>query len=255
MVVNGTGHRPDPAWYQPHHARVMLVQAGSPTPLGRPGEFVEVVRNQFQTSACEGFGWGAAIETCARAHGTPLPPVSVRALYAMARIREGQDPKRLTDDGTNGYSVASAIQHRGVVSEERCPFDALMVNNPLALDVWEAALDATLLGVGGLVGSDTDTLKACLDSGFPVTYAQRVDHAWDNYSGGVLGPYDSGNRGMHLTTLVDYDGDTFIGLNSWGTGWGRAYRTHSGGFYWISPERLAQATDFRAVRAGPARLT
>jgi hypothetical protein len=79
-----------------------------------------------------------------------------------------------------------------------------------------------------------------------------VDDAFQNYGGGVLGPFQGKSHGGHCTNLLGYseaDG-WFLGLNSWGTGFG------DGGFYRISEDRIGSDTcsDFYACSIAPRRI-
>lgn len=246
----GLGHKTNPSWFKPESVETLLkkrykTRVGGSVTANRPTQFIKTIRDQGQSESCVGQGFAAGAELDQRGKGNDVPDLSARFAYYLAKL--GENPK--VDNGSSPFNAADGVGKFGFVAESQWQFTT---NNILAvptLDVFESGLDFKLTGVYTTQGDQSDTIKSCLDNGIPVGYAQNVDsNGFDSYqSGDILGPFSGTVRGSHFTVLVDHaviNGvDCAVGLNSWSVQWGSGWLTFSGGFYYISWERLADATN------------
>lgn len=261
--LKGLGHKPSPSWVQfPHVTKLLgkkqsLVGAGLLPPPGaslRPFQFIQNIRDQGSTESCVGQALAAGLELTSRAYNYNVPDVSALFNYWLARI--GEHP--VTDEGSNPFNAIANIAKFGIVADTKWPFDSNKINSVPSLDCWTDALKHKITGIFSTYGTEVDTIKQCLDNGYPVCFAQQVDDQFDNYKdGAILGKFDGTSRGGHYTVLVDYTDQYAVGLNSWGSSWGSKYGKFQGGFFFASWNRLADpinCSEFLVIDTGPTDL-
>ncbi|KAJ3064231.1 hypothetical protein HK102_008250 [Quaeritorhiza haematococci] len=103
------------------------------------------------------------------------------------------------------------------------------------------------------VPQDMGSLKSCLAQGFPISLGIRVYQSFmDNGSTGRIPTPDLQKEvllGGHAVILVGYDdsNQVFIGMNSWGQGWGdKGFFTI--GFRYILDPKVTQESDLWTVK-------
>ncbi len=259
------GYRPDPEVVRQRRAKFHMLKAArglgvSPLPLktnnrqflpvaaGGPG-----IGNQWKTGRCEGFAHASGFTVGAAMQGTPIPPRSPDAAYTMARILEqpmhpdGELPT-LVDEGTEPSLILQAAQIWGVASIAQWgdPNDVAAVNRPPTVGQLEASDDFRLKGAYFLTSHGEAFCRDLMTAlapraegqmGFPCTGAIAASSAaFNNYTGGVLGPLDDDVD--HATLWIDYEWDGVnlsslwvYGVNSWGTDWGEDDAGVGGGMY------------------------
>ena len=232
---------------------------GAPAP-SRPDSLtfenlVDVVRDQGNTSSCEGQGWSSAVFLRAAIAGAPIEHPSAAALYALA-LESDQGPKSpLLDEGTYARTIAYILATEGVCAESRWTFDRLLepgganVARP-PWDVLQAGSDARITGYAAVLSTGAQRcsdLRDALAKGFPVTFGAEVDQAFEDGQfetyGGLTGP----SLGGHCMCIVGYEPGRFRILNSWGPNW------NDHGFYWASDSWIGSDTcsDFWSLDVAP----
>jgi hypothetical protein len=254
--VRGLGYIPDVPDLRDWQAELLpdLAGAAQVPDSFEMTKFIDRVRDQLATSTCVGQADARFVHMRALFCGIQIPFPSALAIYTVAR----RDDPNLLDVGCRPRDAATGMRMFGLVAEERWPFDPAKVAGDAARVPWDvltAGYDAKLDGyyrIGGSGEERCDFLRQALAAGYPIAYAQQVDDALNDYTGGVLGSFRGPSRGGHMTNLIGYsrkDG-WFLGLNSWGTGWGE------GGLYKISDERVGSdaCSDFYACTVAPRRI-
>lgn len=255
-TLKGLGHKPMPRWVQfPHVSRLLHSKVGAVAPGTnlKPYQFIQNIRDQRSTESCVGQALSAGLELMSRAYNYNVPDVSALFIYWLARL--GENP--VSDEGSNPFQAIAGISKYGIVADSKWSFDESKINSVPSLDCWTNALNHRINGIFSTYGNEIDTIKQCVDMGYPVCFAQTVDDQMDNYSGGVLGPFDGTSRGSHYQCIVDYTDQGAVVLNSWGTGFGIKYGNFPGGFSICSWSRLADGintSDYLVIDAGPKDL-
>jgi len=195
------------------------------------------------------------------------------ALYFLSR--ELMDPQETDQDGGTYVSCAAeALRSFGVCREERrgpddrsfWPFDLGV--NPATQKMrifdsppWIVMREAYLHKISAwyrLETSGDDRVRdviLALAAGNPVVYGTKVDGQWQTYDGSTpLGTMTGKALGGHATVLEGWDPakQLFLGENSWGEEWGVPGPDGSGGFYEMTPEKVAssESNDFVVIEGG-----
>jgi len=197
------------------------------------------------------------------------------ALYYLAR--EIMDPPETSlDEGTYVSMAAEALKSFGVCREEKSatnpadrafwPFDLGTVpasgrERIFESPTWAVMREAYLHKIHAWYRLETtgddrvrDVILA-LAAGNPVVYGTQVDGQWQTYDGSVpLGTLKSRVLGGHATVLEGWEPgkQLFLGENSWGEDWGLTGPDGTGGFYEITPEKIAssESNDFVVIEGG-----
>lgn len=224
-----------------------LIPVGAPTPL-RVQHRTAKIRNQQQTSSCVAFGFARHLNaTYARLRGKDPNDIvypSEPWIYGIGREGEPTDPDTgdfILDGGTSPRVVALKMIEHGIVAEKRLPFDPAKINKALPWDGAQAAFGAKVTKIHRVLTENearVDELERIIASGYTVPYAQIVDDAMWDYSGGVLQPHKAMTEDSHYTVITGYDRErrVFIQDNSWGTNWGNS------GTFETSYDRVANPT-------------
>ena len=212
---------------------------------------IDAIKDQGQTEACVAFALARGIQLRAAVAGTNVAYPSEMAIYGLGRDMP------LVDSGSYPRQVASALISYGTVPNERWPFDPSKINQVPPWDVMQHGADARLTGYYFLDDGPTRAQQArvALASGYPVPFAQQVASDFMNYAGGVLDVTDLPVVGGHMTCLVGYLSDgSFLGVNSWGLGFGEKGGAFTGGFFRITEARLNsdRCSDALALTVSPA---
>ncbi len=211
---------------------------------------VDHVRDQGATSSCVAQAFARAVHVRAGVEGIAIPFPSALEIYALAR----REDLPLVDQGSRPRAAASAMRELGVTAEARWPFDEGKVNDLPSWDVLQHSVDALVTGyyrIGGDGDERCRLVRQALAAGYPVPFALQVDQAFENYGNGILDRFSGANLGGHMTALIGYGPGWFLGINSWGTGWG------DGGFFRTSDARIGEptCTDFYALTVAPKRVS
>lgn len=247
----GLGHLADLPDERDLRVERLLARRG---PVGVPASVdlsahVGQVRDQSITSSCVGQAFARAIHVRAGVEGKDLPFPSALAIYTLAR--EEERAGMLLDRGCYPRNAAKAISRRGVCGEQHWPFDADRVNGAVPWRVLQDSADALVDGyyrIGGIGADRCELVRSALAAGFPVPFATQVDHALEGYAGrGEIGAFRGPSLGGHMMCLIGYRPGAFLGVNSWGSGWGLR------GLFWMTDERIGSesSTDFYALNLAP----
>lgn len=235
------------------HPRRHFVAAVGATPVGHADlrSHAPAVMNQFLCGSCVGHGTSMAISTAYALIGKPLfgldgkqlpIPCSQRDLYAGARVLDRASSNTPLED--NGTEVLSAIEfssqfgvrkteapmtdtYNGQIVRVNSDCVSTNVNDEPTLRMLVqdhqniVPMAHQILTTGA---SRVRDIKLALDAGSPVVFGTFVDQSFLDYMGGIVGAQDQNdpNGGGHCMCLLGYDGDTFIGRNSWDVTWGNA---------------------------------
>ncbi len=204
------------------------------------------VQDQGQTSSCTAFAWKGALDTAAVTHGHESPDVSVRFLYANARLKVSANEAFLTalgqvspllvlsDEGTSLYWMAEMASATGLLSEREMPFDASVINDVPAFDDYVAARAKRLSPTGHFRIFDTgsarlDQIDRALAARTPVVFGTPVSSAFMQVSPGdgsfpLAAPKDEEVVGQHAMVIFGrrlWGTERYYLLrNSWSEGWG-----------------------------------
>src|SRR5215210_2096940 len=245
-VINGhgTGHLfdlPDPRDWSATASGGPLFGAAARYPdswdLARHGV---AITDQGPESSCVSHSLAGAVDLYAMLQQLRIPPVSRRAIYALARHRHTpkQAPK-LRDEGCYPRLAAEALREVGLVAYDRLK-DDFPIDERAPWDVITAGADAKVQGYYKITERRMDRCHAicrALSKDWPVPYGQIVDDTYFAYAGGVYPGLRGPGRGGHAQTLVSYrtrDGRLeFRTKNSWSTRWG------DHGMAWIDQDFIA----------------
>ena len=233
-----------------------LVRVGAsarPSAISYAG-LIDRIREQEQSSSCEGQAHALALYLRAKILNAPIPFPSALAIYGLAREIDQGTSVHLVDGGTYARSVHAAIAQAGVVAETRWPFSMANVAKSIPWDVVQAGGDDKV-DIGDQYWIRTtgaqrcDDMRTALAAGYPLTLGLEVDDhfedgTWDVYAGptGEL-------RGGHCLPVVAFRPGAFCVCNSWGSSWGQ------GGLGWISDSVIgdvALVNDVCAIAIAPA---
>lgn len=219
------------------HADLESVSHDNATYVLEP--FLPTPLNQRTTSSCVGCAATGAIYTRLGAQGQSdrrLP--SCLWLYSIARATHDAEDE---DAGTTLRGLMKAVAALGIAPEEAMPFNPKLVNERPNWKAMRTAADQKWVKGYYRIGSTglqrLEAIKGALRKGFPVIYGLQIDEQWRTYSAGDLLTGGSRRIGGHATFLYGYEGDAFLGQNSWGTLWGDKGR------YRIYQNVLMDATD------------
>lgn len=205
--------------------------------------------NQRQTSTCVAQSVVKALEI---RHNMAFGKerhvdLSVLALYYLAREIQFPMITRF-DNGTTVSCACDALRRFGVPAEADWPFDTTKVNLSPS---WMAMRRAYLHKISAYYrikseGQERlDAIRAAIGAGFPVVFGSIIGTEWYGYKTGLITEAkDNAEAGRHATVILGFDGETFIGENSWGTSFG------DNGFYYATPEFLTskKAGDFWVIK-------
>ena len=157
------------------------------------------------------------------------------ALYYWTReIQRRHDPTK-DDRGTRINRACDAARKYGVPLESKWPFIPELVFTRPTDKVMEGAVKiGAHYRINRIPRRRSKEVIRALRMGYPVVFGCATGENWHNYrAGDVLGPVKrKDRRGRHATVLVGWDGENFIGENSWGPFWGDR------GFYRASPSLI-----------------
>ena len=214
----------------------MRARAAQQASLDRSGSIFDIW-DQGPTGSCVAHALLGAILAARKAAGLPVLNLSRVTLYALAReIDRGGQWVGLQDGGCIPAAAIRALRECGAPAYELRPTDPATVNDEPSLAELESAEETLLafardsLWSSYAVPSDIDAVKSALASGAFLTVGIAADTAtFQDYRGGVLG--NQGPSVDHEVLLLDYDGGTVRGVNSWGRGWGESglFRLDSSG--------------------------
>lgn len=204
--------------------------------------------NQVHTSSCVGQAIKKAIRARQSFKGRGIVDPSALAIYAGGQAAL----EKFEDAGCYPRDAMKWIREMGVALEKDWPFDPAKAT---VKPPWHVMQEATRLVVFewwrifAEGPSRSDAVAKALADGVPVVFGAQIDQAFDEYSGGVIAGWDPESElDGHMSCLLGYEtGDdgkrAFVGINSWGTGWGET------GLYRIHEDALAspRCTDFYAV--------
>lgn len=198
------------------------------------------VRDQEMTSSCVGHAVASALRLgYLRGNGTDCNELSPLFVYYNARKMDGGV---LTDNGTTIRSAIKGAQQFGAAPEFACSFSPERIN---AMPYWSAYRTAhALRGVRGyyrISRGDVDGVRRAIAARCPVVAGWEVSHELMRYRSGVLPALRGPFIGGHAMTVVQYDGDTFTLLNSWGAAWGEL------GFARVDSSFIANGVDLWAI--------
>jgi hypothetical protein len=221
-------------------------------------QFVDVVRDQGQTSCCVGFAFARAVQLRCAAMGVPIQWPSPSAIYTEARAYELSSPTAdLTDTGCAPRDAIKGMAEWGIPTDASWPFDPATIDDKPDLGELEAASAAVLhdyFRIDTLGAERVLDVRSALSQGYPVAIGVEVDNAFEAYAGtgAVTAPDPANLLGGHMLCLVGYqtnaNGTTRVrGVNSWSVNWGDR------GFFWADEAWLTDtnATDLWVITSSP----
>jgi C1A family cysteine protease len=181
--------------------------------------------HQSQTGSCVANAIVKAIEIRrVLMHGESAHrDLSRLALYYWARhIQRRHDPSE-DDNGTRIGRACDAAREYGIPLESDWPFrDDLLFEQPDEKAMMSAVKIGAHYRINRIPRRRKSEVIRALRMGYPVVFGCAVGKNWHSYRPGeVLGPAKRKHRtGRHATVIVGWDGENFIGENSWGESWG-----------------------------------
>ena len=248
--VQGYKREPDdPKHWDFEDFKPQLKMGAGATVDMRPYSPSELRQNQRQTNSCVAHSVVKALEI-KRIMEMGLAAhvdLSILAVYYLAREMMAP-PQCHIDDGTFVSHACDILRRFGAAEEKDWPFDMKKVN---VSPSWTVMRNAYLHKIKAFYRIRSEGQKrirdviAALRAGNPVVYGTMIDNQWFDYGPGKVLQLAKTEEGGHATTLIGWDGENFIGENSWGTHWG------DDGFYLMSPDVIAsdQAWDFWVIQA------
>lgn len=203
--------------------------------------------------SCVGQALEKAIDVRLRHLGHSISKRSAQAIYTGARRYESESD--LVDEGCQPRNAMKFIRDVGVASEEAWASDGSRLNDEIDFEVLRDASKLLVfewyrLQAKGVARADQ--VAQSLSKGIPVVFGSELDRAFFEYAGGILPGYGPEQEGGHMLCLLDYRHDErgrrqFLGINSWGYGWGER------GFFWIGDDRVSspRSDDFHAIVVSP----
>jgi len=224
---------------------------------------IKRIMKLYNAAIASGVGESAAITQAFSGHVA----LSRLALYFLAR--ELMDPQETNqDNGTFVSCAAEALKSFGVCREDPdpgnpndrayWPFDLSQVlESPKWMNMREAYIHkiSAWYRIDSTGDQRVQDVILALAAGNPVAYGARVDAQWQTYDGTTpLGTMTGPSIGGHCTLLEGWDNarQLILGENSWGEDWGVKGPDGTGGFYEITPEKIAspECSDFIVLQGG-----
>jgi hypothetical protein len=192
-------------------------------------EHAPPVHDQIANNCC-GHAFRSAAFATSSADGAPIPLPSCSALYAGARLINGQRP--LVDTGSSLRAMCQWAATFGFVSERRWREVPDNVNAIPPADVLQRGQDATLVAYYRIASGPTfadGAISALHRRRFPI-FAIPVDEAFSHIADGIYSEQGGAFLGYHAMLIVGFDSviDAFLVLNSWGEDFGDQ------GYVWIA---------------------
>lgn len=217
--------------------------------------FSLVRHNQLKTSSCVANAVAKALEIKrVQKYGEQAHvDLSRLALYYLTREKMGA-PYFKQDDGSYISVAASVLKDFGIPREEPIsktdksywPFDVSKINIPPSVMAMRSAYlhkISAYYAIHDTGSARTQKVIQALSAGHPVVYGTKVYENFQDYKSGIWSKNSGKILGGHATTIVGWDGTSFIGENSWGPIWG------DDGFYRVSPSIIesSESSDFIAM--------
>jgi Papain family cysteine protease len=189
-------------------------------------------RNQGKSTACTGFALAHVVNALQLKSGRSNEPVSAMMLFQMARLNDEWE-----GTGYEGSSIRGALKgfaRHGVCSDNLAPFDARVkaLKSPWQPSV-EQAKDArsTRLGAYYRLRPEINDYHAAINEVGAIYVSAIIHEGWKKpiLGEGIAAVVSSNTHepiGGHAFTIVGYDRDGFIILNSWGNKWGSKGLAH-----------------------------
>jgi hypothetical protein len=244
----GMGHRVDILDPRDFHVDELLLKVGAAAAVptyGSADSKVLVVKDQLDTSSCEGQALANGLRAAYLAKGIDCPDLS--ALFVYYGSRANLSPV-ITDDGAYIREGIKVLQKIGECPDINWPFIRSRVNKAPSWTAFQKAIPRRgVRGYYAIPNGDVDRIKRTLAMKIPVTAGWLVDEAFmDDTFKGIQGPCTGKAVGGHAMTIVSFEKDTFKVLNSWGTG----YR--EGGRFRASADFIATCNSTWALDVGGA---
>jgi C1A family cysteine protease len=193
--------------------------------------------NQFELSSCVGNATADSVEILNSIAGYKPIQLSRLFVYAMSRIRNGDD-KLEHDDGTYIRTAFDILSRFGVCDEYLWPYDTKLVGVSPSIKAQRQAVGHRIHAYYRIDSNGdqriADILKA-LHAKHPVVFgtivAEEFTQVRDRTPIQRPGP-NAKILGGHAMIIVGYIGSAFLVKNSWGPNWG------SHGFCLMSPEYI-----------------
>ena len=211
-----------------------VVKVTAPPPSADITNLVSAVRDQGQLGACTSFGTLAAFEALQiKRNGKMQFPGCHLLEYRNTRILDDDFP------GDNGGTIRNAVKATvkyGVAPETDWPYNiANFDKTPPAQAVIDAVKDEStnyylLDSSQGHAQTLYNIEYAIGVTGLPPVYGTPVYSQFENVtSNGIISAPKGKSIGGHCMAFFGYDSKYLWTLNSWGEGWGKAFRSFKGG--------------------------
>jgi len=185
------------------------------------------IKDQYGCGSCVAFG-------------------TIAALDALLRIRTFNDPNEAIDlseahllfcggGSCNGWHMDAAcnyLKSNGVPDEACFPYaKGLQVKTCATCSDWQNRIDHTKI-LSWTNTKDVNEMKKNLVENGPQITGMAVYQDFFSYAGGVYQYVTGSLAGYHCVAVVGYDDGAgcWICKNSWGTGWGEAFKGQRGWF-------------------------
>jgi C1A family cysteine protease len=189
------------------------------------------VKDQGQLGSCTANGITEELEAQAIMQGEPIDPLSRLFLYYNERDMEGDTAD---DNGAEIRDGIKSVSALGVCLESEWPYDIAQFAVKPPTQCYIDALKFRAIKYQA-VPQDLDSVKAALGTARGIVLGIQVYESFESdaveQTGIVPMPTsDDSFLGGHCVRLVGYTDNgingipegNFIGMNSWGTGWGLA---------------------------------
>lgn len=182
------------------------------------------MHNQRSTNSCVAQAMVKALEYKRNMAGLHHKDLSTMALWYWCRQRMNP-PRTDKNSGTYIWLAADTLRKVGVCEEQLWPFDPEKTTQHPGVDVLRQTTPHKIDSAVKIMSEGDQRCHDIIQSvanGHPVVYGAKVGNNWMRYDGrGVIGAPQE-DLGWHATTIVGWHPSTFsfIGENSWGTGWG-----------------------------------
>jgi len=240
------GWRPDPTGieiktYEPTPAALSASEAVKPSDL-RP--FSTYREDQKRTNSCVAQSLTKALEVRHVIEQDEDIQLSAMYLYYVTRQRMNP-PETNKDFGTYIWLAADTIRTLGVCREDLWPYRAKSVFEHPNWGVMRNAYEHRIKGhykITSIGSTRVRAVQLALTNQYPVVFGAHIGANWTRYKGGVIEPVGKAKTiGGHAMVLLGWDGENFIGENSWGEGWGER------GWFRCSPQVIKEAFDLWVI--------